>query len=79
MLDTVKYPDGTTSGTHIGGPAIFAYAGIKLWDDDCQMLTNVGSDGNGRFLIKASRQAGIDMDHVQVVKGAASCTYISLH
>ncbi|WP_105205323.1 carbohydrate kinase [Neobittarella massiliensis] len=44
-----------------------------------KMLTNVGSDGNGRFLIKASRQAGIDMDHVQVVKGAASCTYISLH
>lgn len=44
-----------------------------------KMLTCVGSDSNGSFLIQASKKAGIDMDAVQVVSGAQSCTYISLH
>lgn len=44
-----------------------------------RMLTCVGDDSNGEFLVRASREAGIDMDEVQVVKGAQSCTYISLH
>lgn len=44
-----------------------------------KMLSCVGGDSNGKYLIRASKEAGIDMDEVQVVKDARSCTYISLH
>ena len=44
MLDTVIQIDGTTGGTNLGGPALFAYAGVRLWTDDCQLVVNVGSD-----------------------------------
>lgn len=44
MLDTVTHIDGSTGGTNLGGPALFAYAGVKLWTDDCQMVVNVGRD-----------------------------------
>ena len=34
MIDTVRFPDGRHSdGDHIGGPATFAYSGVKLWTD----------------------------------------------
>ena len=78
MLDTVKYSDGTTSGTHIGGPAIFAYAGIKLWDDDCQMLTNVGSDYD-EYYGQWMRQNGATYQGITVMSDFCTHHYLTYH
>ncbi|WP_105205981.1 carbohydrate kinase family protein [Neobittarella massiliensis] len=78
MLDTVKYPDGTTSGTHIGGPAIFAYAGIKLWDDDCQMLTNVGSDYD-EYYGQWMRQNSATYQGITVMSDFCTHHYLTYH
>ena len=51
MLDTVRFSDGVTSNReHIGGPATFAYSGIKLWTDSVLQCSNVGADYAGLFL-----------------------------
>ena len=33
MSDQVEHEDGTFSPWHIGGPALYALAGIRLWTD----------------------------------------------
>ena len=45
MLDKVIFSDGTQSGKeHIGGPATFAYSGIRLFTDNVIQCSNVGAD-----------------------------------
>ncbi len=44
MTDQVMQPDGTLSDVHLGGPSVFAYAGVKLYDDNCCILANAGLD-----------------------------------
>lgn len=45
MLDSVRFTDGRTSNReHIGGPATFAYAGIRLFTDSVIQCSNVGAD-----------------------------------
>lgn len=46
MSDQVQQPDGSLGEPHIGGPALFSYAGVKLYDDNCIILSGVGSDFN---------------------------------
>ena len=44
MLDKVIFSDGTQSGKeHIGGPATFAYSGIRLFTDNVIQCSNVGA------------------------------------
>ena len=50
MIDTVRFPDGRQSdGDHIGGPATFAYSGVKLWTDSVMQCSNVGEDYHRLF------------------------------
>ena len=45
MLDSVRRIDSREySRKHIGGPATFAYSGMKLWTDDVMQCCNVGAD-----------------------------------
>lgn len=45
MIDFVRFADGTESDCrHIGGPATFAYTGIRLWTDSVLQVSNVGED-----------------------------------
>jgi len=45
MIDTVRFADGTVSNrNHLGGPATFAYSGIRLWTDSVMQVSNVGED-----------------------------------
>ena len=44
MSDSIWQPDGTTVGPNLGGPALFAFAGVRLYSDDCQILAGVGAD-----------------------------------
>lgn len=51
MLDTVRFMDGTRSDQeHIGGPATFAYSGIRIWTDEVIQCSNVGADYAELFL-----------------------------
>lgn len=51
MLDTVRFVDGSQSNReHIGGPATFAYSGIRLFTDSVLQCSNVGADYADLFL-----------------------------
>lgn len=50
MLDTVRFADGTShTRESIGGPATFAYSGVKLWTDNVIQCSNVGADYHQLF------------------------------
>lgn len=50
MIDTVRKADGTVSDrSHIGGPATFAYSGVRLWTDSVLQVSNVGEDYHEYF------------------------------
>lgn len=45
MLDTVRFLDGSQSDReNIGGPATFAYSGIRIWTDSVMQCSNLGAD-----------------------------------
>ena len=45
MLDTVRFLDGSQSNReNIGGPATFAYSGIRIWTDHVIQCSNLGAD-----------------------------------
>lgn len=44
MSDIVVQPDGTKSERHMGGPAFFALSGIRLWTEDCKLVTGTGKN-----------------------------------
>lgn len=50
MLDSVRFADGATSPREsIGGPAVFAYSGVKIWTDSVMQTSNVGADYHELF------------------------------
>lgn len=50
MLDTVRFLDGSQSGReYIGGPATFAYSGIRIWTDRVMQCSNLGADYEALF------------------------------
>ncbi len=49
MVDDVEFLDGTGNRVQLGGPALFALTGIKLWTDDVHLVSNVGEDFDGYF------------------------------
>lgn len=50
MLDTVRFADGTEhTQESIGGPATFAYSGVKLFTDDVMQCSRVGEDYHPLF------------------------------
>jgi sugar/nucleoside kinase (ribokinase family) len=45
MVDSVRFQDGRTSDRkNMGGPAPFAYSGIRVWTDSARLVCNVGAD-----------------------------------
>lgn len=44
MSDIIVQPSGEKSTRHMGGPAFFALSGIRLWEDDCALVTHTGAD-----------------------------------
>jgi sugar/nucleoside kinase (ribokinase family) len=44
MVDSIYFRDGRNNRDQLGGPAPFAYTGVKLWTDDCLLVCNVGAD-----------------------------------
>ncbi|MDD3411374.1 MAG: carbohydrate kinase family protein [Eubacteriales bacterium] len=50
MLDSVRFADGTEhTQESIGGPATFAYSGVKLFTDDVMQCSRVGKDYHELF------------------------------
>lgn len=43
-IDRVIRPDGSCIGTNLGGPGVFGYTGIRIWDDSVKMILNVADD-----------------------------------
>lgn len=43
IVNDIVFEDGSKSKGHIGG-SIFCLAGVKLWEDSCLYLSNVGED-----------------------------------
>lgn len=69
MLDTVEFVDDSSSGStieNIGGPATFAYAGIKLWTDDVVQCSKLGADYATLFDPWVARN-GVDPTYLKVV------------
>ena len=53
IYDTVESIDGVNFGEHLGGQAMYATSGIRLWTKDVKMVTNCGldyKDGYGAWL-----------------------------
>jgi len=48
MVDTILFRDGSKTD-QLGGPAPFAYTGVKLWTDNCKLVCNVGNDFNNYY------------------------------
>ncbi len=44
MSDNVIAADGSESGWHIGGPALFALSGARLYTENCKLVTRTGAD-----------------------------------
>lgn len=63
IVNDIIFADGSKSKEHIGG-SIFCVEGIKIWEDDCLYVSNVGED--------FSRYYGKWMD-------ANHCSYEGLH
>jgi len=50
MLDKVVFLDGSASGReHIGGPATFAYSGVRIFTDNVMQCSNLGADYENLF------------------------------
>lgn len=49
MVDTVHFKDGRENRNQIGGPALFAYTGIRLFSDESLLVSNVGADFDQYF------------------------------
>jgi sugar/nucleoside kinase (ribokinase family) len=50
MIDHVRYVNGTTNErAQIGGPATFAYSGVRVWTDSVIQVSNVGEDYHSVF------------------------------
>ncbi|MBO4920120.1 MAG: carbohydrate kinase family protein [Erysipelotrichaceae bacterium] len=48
-IDRSIRPDGSIIGINLGGPGVFAYTGIRLYDDNCQMILNVAEDFEPKY------------------------------
>lgn len=44
MSDQIRYEDGTVSEWHIGGPALYALSGMRIWTKECELVSQVGED-----------------------------------
>ena len=62
-LDDVVTPDGTISPRQLGGNAVYAAVGMRLWGVDVSIVSVVGSDYSSEWLERLAG-AGIDISAV---------------
>ena len=67
-----------TVHTSAGGVARNIAESLARLGVDCRLISAVGNDQQGRMLLQLSREAGIDMQHVQRLESAATSTYLSV-
>lgn len=68
MLDKVTFLDGTESGReNIGGPATFAYSGVRIWTDSVMQCSNLGADYETLFT------PWIERNHVETMGYKVIC------
>ena len=65
MSDIIEKEDGSRSSMHLGGPAFFALAGIRLWTDSVKLCAGVGADFE-QIYGPWMKQNGISEDSVDV-------------
>jgi len=71
MLDTVEHDNGARTEIHIGGPSMFALAGIRLYTKECGLVCQGGSDHVDKYRdwMRANR---LGCDYIRV--SADHCT-----
>lgn len=79
MLDSVRFADGTEhTRESIGGPATFAYSGVKLFTDDVMQCSRVGEDYHELFDEWILRN-GVDTRGFCVVSERCNHSYLVYH
>lgn len=76
MLDSVRFADGREhTRESIGGPATFAYSGVKLFTDDVMQCSRVGEDYHELFDDWMARN-GVCPDGFRVVSESCNHSYL---
>lgn len=77
MLDSVKFYDGATNpDINLGGPATFAFTGIKLFTDKVVQCSNIGEDGRKQFYQWAQNNE-ISMEHIKIKCEHSNHSYLN--
>ncbi len=64
--------------TSAGGVARNVAENLARLGVDCRLVAAVGNDSHGQMLLRLSREAGIDVQHVQEIASAPTSTYLSV-
>lgn len=72
--------DSNPGSVHVsaGGVARNIAENLARLGVDCRLISAIGNDHHGRMLMRLSREAGIDMQHVHEIAFAATSTYLSV-
>lgn len=72
--------DSNPGEVHIaaGGVARNVAENLARLGIDARLISVVGGDQNGRLLLRLSREAGVDVQHVQEISAAKTSTYLSV-
>lgn len=64
--------------TSAGGVARNVAENLARLGVDCRLVSAVGNDHHGQMLLRLSREAGIDVQHVQEIASAATSSYLAV-
>lgn len=64
--------------TSAGGVARNIAENLARLGVDCRLISAIGTDHHGQMLMRWSREAGIDMQHVHEIPSAPTSTYLSV-
>ena len=80
-LDSLQAHDSNPGETHIaaGGVARNIAENIARHGVSVKLISVVGNDPYGDWLLRATAEVGVDMQQVQKISGAATSTYVSVH
>ena len=72
--------DSNPGSVHLsaGGVARNVAENLARLGVGCRLVSAIGNDHHGRMLMRLSREAGIDMQYVHEIAGAATSTYLSV-
>ncbi len=64
--------------TSAGGVARNVAENLARLGVDCRLVSAVGNDHHGQMLLRVSREAGVDVQHVQEIASVSTSTYLSV-